>query len=81
MRLKPFLSALTAIILVLTVVTGCSQNNPVKSGDNSQKAESTTLKIGSLTIEENLPLLVAEKNGYFAAENIQVHITDEYVYP
>lgn len=74
MRLKPFLSALMAIILVLTVVTGCSQNNSVKSGDNSQKAESTTLKIGSLTIEENLPLLVAEKNGYFAAENIKVEL-------
>lgn len=74
MRLKPFLSALMAIILVLTVVTGCSQNNPVKSGDNSQTAESTTLKIGSLTIEENLPLLVAEKNGYFAAENIKVEL-------
>lgn len=74
MRFKPFLSALMAMILVLTVVTGCAQNSPVKPVDNSQQAESNTLKIGSLTIEENLPLLVAEKNGYFAGENVKLEL-------
>jgi len=74
MRRKSCFSALIAMILVLTVVTGCAQNNPVKPGDNSQQTETTKLKIGSLTIEENLPILVAEKNGYFAAENIQVEL-------
>ncbi len=74
MRLKSFFSVLMTALLVITVVTGCAQNNTAKTGENPQPAEVSKLKIGSLTIEENLPLLVAEKNGYFAAENLQVEL-------
>lgn len=73
MRYKSFFPALVVITLLITLVTGCSQNNSVKT-ENAGQAKSSTLKIGSLTIEENLPLLVAEKNGYFSNENLKVEL-------
>lgn len=73
MRYKSFFTALVVITLLATLVTGCAQSDPAKPGNTAQ-AESSTLKIGSLPIEENLPLLVAEKNGYFANENIKVEL-------
>lgn len=72
MRYKSFLSALIAITLLLTVVTGCSKSS--QPAETAQQSEAVTLKIGSMTIEENLPLLVAEKNGYFANEKVKVEL-------
>lgn len=74
MRYKSFLSALIAITLLLTVVTGCSQSKSSQPAETAQQSEAVTLKIGSMTIEENLPLLVAEKNGYFANEKVKVEL-------
>lgn len=71
---KSFLSALVVIAILITGVTGCGQSNPAKQEGTAQKAEATVLKIGSLTIEENLPLLVADKNGYFTNENVKVEL-------
>lgn len=73
MRLKSFISTFLAISLFLTLATGCTQSNSTKPGNNSQ-TETSTLKIGSLTLEENLPLLVAEKNGNFTNENVKVEL-------
>lgn len=74
MRYRSFLSAMVAIILLLTVVTGCGQSKSSQPAETAQQSEAATLKIGSMTIEENLPLLVAEKNGYFANEKVKVEL-------
>ncbi len=68
MRVKSLLMTLLSMILLLAVSTGCAQNGKETGQENSQ----TKLKIGSLTTEENLPILVAQKNGYFEAENLKV---------
>jgi len=68
MRLKALLVTLLGMILLLAVATGCAQNGQEKEQAN----EPAKLKIGALITEENLPILVAEKNGYFEAENLQV---------
>ncbi len=73
MRLKSFISALLAITLFSSLLTGCAQDNSAKPENNAQ-TEISTLKIGSLTLEENLPLLVAEKNGSFQNENVKVEL-------
>jgi NitT/TauT family transport system substrate-binding protein len=70
MRSKSFFSILLAITLLLTGVTGCAQSKQAKTESVAQQ----TLKIGSLTIEENLPLLVAEKNSYLAKENVKIEL-------
>lgn len=65
MRHKSLMIILTMILIAtLILIPGCAQ----------KKTEAASLKIGSLTIEENLPILVAEKNGYFADENLQVEL-------
>lgn len=65
MRHKSLVIIMTMVLIAtLTLIPGCVQ----------KKTEAASLKIGSLTIEENLPILVAEKNGYFAAENLQVEL-------
>lgn len=66
------LYTLMAILLVVTLVTGCGQNKGGDTGE-SQQAQNT-LKIGSLTIEENLPVLVAQQEGYFTEQNLQVEL-------
>lgn len=66
------MNILVVIFLVLTLVTGCGQNKGANTGD-SQQAENK-LKIGSLTIEENLPVLVAQQEGYFTEQNLQVEL-------
>jgi len=68
MRFKALLVTLLSMILLLAVATGCAQ----KGQEKEQANEPATLKIGALITEENLPILVAEKNGYFKAENLQV---------
>jgi len=65
------LKKLAAGMLLLTgllLTAGCSQP------EAAPPAEPETLKIGVLPIEDIMPLLVAEKNGYFAAENLQVEL-------
>ncbi len=68
MRFKSLLITLLSMILLLAVATGCARNGQENEQENSQ----AILKIGSLTTEENLPILVAQKNGYFESENVQV---------
>lgn len=74
MRYRKITSTLMVLFLIATLVAGCAQNEQAKPTDNTQTKAADTLKIGSLTIEENLPVLVAQQNGYFAAENLQVEL-------
>ncbi|MGI1660209.1 MAG: ABC transporter substrate-binding protein [Desulfitobacterium sp.] len=66
------MATLLMIFLVLTLVAGCGQSNGSKEGESQPTA--SQLKIGSLTIEENLPILVAQQEGYFTEQNIQVEL-------
>lgn len=54
------------IILVLAAITGCTTSGSDIAADK--------LIIGSLPIEDNMPVLVAEKNGYFAEENVEFEL-------
>ncbi|AGA69267.1 ABC-type nitrate/sulfonate/bicarbonate transport system, periplasmic component [Desulfitobacterium dichloroeliminans LMG P-21439] len=66
------MATLLAIFLVLTLVAGCGQSNGSNTGGSQPTV--SQLKIGSLTIEENLPILVAQQEGYFTEQNIQVEL-------
>ncbi|WP_019850458.1 ABC transporter substrate-binding protein [Desulfitobacterium sp. PCE1] len=68
---KSFFSFLLTLVLVLSLVTGCGQQNTANPG-NPQSTNKLT--IGSMNIEENLPILVAQQNGYFAEQNLEVQL-------
>ncbi|MGF7186364.1 NitT/TauT family transport system substrate-binding protein [Desulfitispora alkaliphila] len=53
------------LIVVSLLVTGCSTED---------ETEMQTLRIGSLPIEDILPIVVAEKMGFFEQENISVEL-------
>lgn len=59
---------MTVLLLMLALLVGCGQ------GKGDPAAEQGQLKIGVLPIEDIMPLLVAEKNGYFAEEKVQVEL-------
>jgi NitT/TauT family transport system substrate-binding protein len=62
-------TALILIVLSLTLtLTGCG-NAP-----KGNQAESSTLRIAVLPILDTLPMYVAEQNGYFEAEGLQVEL-------
>lgn len=71
MRLKISLVTLLSMLLVLALTAGCAQNEQPEGQTGNVPAK---LKIGSLTNEENLPMLVAQEKGYFAAENLEVEV-------
>ena len=70
-RRGKFLSV-TILTLLLFILNGC--------GGNKQPAEQPaeqalpTLKVGMMPITDNLPFWLAEENGYFAAEGIEVEL-------
>jgi len=63
------LSLLMLVVLSLLLLAGCNQTK-----ETTAKAESEKLKIGVLPLEDAMPALVAEKNGYFVQENIDVEL-------
>lgn len=63
------LTVVAVILLVVALLAGCGQEKKTP-----QKAEQEQLKIGVLPIEDIMPMVVAEKNGYFAQENLQVEL-------
>jgi NitT/TauT family transport system substrate-binding protein len=67
MRLKSWLASILLIVFILILGSGCASSN----GAEKQAGK---LKIGSLPIEDNLPVLVAEQNGYFAEENLNLEL-------
>lgn len=75
MRFKSFLTNFLMIMVIVAVVAGCTQSGESNSESNNEiKTELDKLKIGTLPIEDNLAILVAAKNGYFAAENLEVEL-------
>lgn len=67
------ISVFLIFLSLAIVLTGCSAT---KSATNQPSAQSTnkTVKIGVLPIEDNLPFYVAEKDGLFAKEGVQVQL-------
>lgn len=60
--------SLTILALLLFILGGC--------GGDKQPAEQAlpTLKVGMMPITDNLPFWLAEENGYFAEEGIEVEL-------
>jgi len=54
-------------LLLLLFPAGCSNRGP-------EAATSTSLKLGVLSLEDILPMVVADEKGYFAAEGLQVEL-------
>jgi len=67
MRIKSLLAVFFGVALVFAVAIGCSAASDLET-------ETVELKIGSLTIEDNLPLLVAQQNGYFTEEKLEFEL-------
>lgn len=67
------------VVLSLTLLGGCTSPQPEPSGDNppgdAEPVDSGgTLRVALLPILDSLPYYVAEEQGYFAAEGVQVEI-------
>lgn len=56
---------LAVLLLTAVLLTGCGK-------ETAEKNEVKHLKIGVLPIEDIMPIVVADKNGYFAEENLDV---------
>lgn len=63
------IKVLSVLLLIMVLLVGCTQDKPAAEKESQQQ-----LKIGVLPIEDIMPMLVAEKNGYFTQENLQVEI-------
>lgn len=66
---KNKLKIMIGLVLTFVLLAGCARE---KAGE--EKTEPEKLKIGVLPIEDMMPMLVAEKNGYFTEENLQVEL-------
>lgn len=74
MRKPSYWFSILSVVLSLTVVvSGCAAT---KAPDTNQPTKSAgqTVKIGVLPIEDNLPFYVAEKEGLYAKEGVQVEL-------
>jgi NitT/TauT family transport system substrate-binding protein len=74
MRKPSYWFRILSVVLSLgIVVSGCAAT---KAPDNNQptKIVGKTVKIGVLPIEDNLPFYVAEKDGLYAKEGVQVEL-------
>ena len=75
MRKQRFKFSVLGIVLSLAiVVSGCAAT---KAPDNQPtKSVGKLVKIGVLPIEDNLPFYVAEKDGLYAKEGVQVELVN-----
>ncbi|MHB8072791.1 ABC transporter substrate-binding protein [Desulfosporosinus fructosivorans] len=74
MKKSSYWLSILSVVLSLTIgVSGCATT---KAPDNNQPTKSSmkTVKIGVLPIEDNLPFYVAEKDGLYAKEGVQVEL-------
>ncbi|TEB15463.1 putative ABC transporter periplasmic binding protein precursor [Pelotomaculum sp. FP] len=63
------LRGLILLVLSLLLLAGCGQTKVT-----AVKTAPEKLKIGVLPLEDAMPAVVAEKNGYFAQENLDVEL-------
>ncbi|MDR3602965.1 MAG: MetQ/NlpA family ABC transporter substrate-binding protein [Desulfosporosinus sp.] len=74
MRRRSFrFSVLSVVLSLVIVVSGCAATKAPANTQPTQSAEKT-VKIGVLPIEDNLPFYVAEKDGLYAKEGVQVEL-------
>jgi len=76
MSRKPFFKVINVILVLFIALSlvACggqknNQDNTATGGDQKEK-----LVIGSMNIEENMPVLVAQEEGYFAEQNLEVEL-------
>lgn len=55
------------LVTAVTAVSGCGQKP-------AEPVAMEKLKIGILPTEDSMPMLVGQKNGYFAAENVELEL-------
>lgn len=60
---------LSVLLMVMVLLVGCAQEK-----QSPEKKAQQHMKIGVLPIEDIMPMVVAEKNGYFSQENLQVEL-------
>lgn len=67
---------LGGVLGLAVLVTGCAPNNSSQATSSSQTpaAQVKPVKMGILPIEDNFPFYVAEKDGLFAKEGVQVEL-------
>ena len=65
MNKKNISKLLSALLLVMLVLTGCS---------GTEKAEAEALQVGLLRIDDSFPFYVAQKEGLFEKHNVQVNL-------
>jgi NitT/TauT family transport system substrate-binding protein len=71
MRVSHLIFVLTSLLIVSGMVLGgCSQAAPTQAEPTS--AGPTSIKIATLPILDNLPMYVAQQEGLFAANNVNV---------
>lgn len=67
-----------ALVLGLTVVSGCSAKTETPAGEDTgnpvENAAPSPIKIGTLPTEDALPLWVAQEKGLFQAAGLEVEI-------
>ncbi|MBZ4686744.1 MAG: NitT/TauT family transport system substrate-binding protein [Clostridia bacterium] len=69
MKVNSNLKLLVILIIAVLLIAGCSNEK-----NTAQEPETQKLKIGALPIEDILPIVVADKSGYFAEENLEVEL-------
>lgn len=69
MKMGSKLKIMSLLLLTVILLAGCGQEK-----NTAPKPDTEKLKLGVLPIEDIMPTLVAEKNGYFAQENLQVEL-------
>lgn len=74
------LAAVALTLPALLVATSCSLLNGSSGGSsgttgpNPQGLEKTTINVAAMTVVDCAPFYLAEKNGYFAQEGLNVHV-------
>ena len=73
-----FLTALVAFLLVVLTLSACAPSeDAVKNSSSSAKSDKkVTLNIGTMPAPDSLPLYVAQKEGYFKDQGLDVKLTN-----
>lgn len=74
MRFHKVLAIMLLVSLMLLTAAGCGAPKPVTESTPQPQADPVTVKIGILPDIDSLPFIVAEQEGYFQAENVNVEI-------
>lgn len=73
-NIKIHLSALALLLLALSLVLSACQSTPPAEATEVAPAEPVKLKLALLPIIDTLPILVAQQEGLFEANNVDVEV-------